>query len=168
MDNVFDILQERGFVEQATNMEEVRELLGKGPVTFYIGFDPTADSLHVGHFIQIMVMMHMQKAGHRPIALIGGGTTMVGDPSGRTDMRKMLTKEQIAANAEKFKKTFSRFLHFDDKDGAIMVNNADWLLDLNYIEFLRDYGRYFSVNRMLTAECFKIRLEKGLTFLEFN
>ncbi len=168
MDNVFDILQERGFVEQATNMEEVRELLGSGPVTFYIGFDPTADSLHVGHFIQIMVMMHMQKAGHRPIALIGGGTTMVGDPSGRTDMRKMLTKEEIAANAEKFKKTFSRFLRFDDNDGAIMVNNADWLLDLNYIEFLRDYGRFFSVNRMLTAECFKIRLEKGLTFLEFN
>ena len=168
MDNVFDILQERGFVEQATNMEEVRELLGSGPVTFYIGFDPTADSLHVGHFIQIMVMMHMQRAGHRPIALIGGGTTMVGDPSGRTDMRKMLTKEEIAANAEKFKKTFSRFLRFDDNDGAIMVNNADWLLDLNYIEFLRDYGRFFSVNRMLTAECFKIRLEKGLTFLEFN
>lgn len=168
MDNVFDILQERGFVEQATNMEEVRELLGSGPVTFYIGFDPTADSLHVGHFIQIMVMMHMQRAGHRPIALIGGGTTMVGDPSGRTDMRKMLTKEEIATNAEKFKKTFSRFLRFDDNDGAIMVNNADWLLDLNYIEFLRDYGRFFSVNRMLTAECFKIRLEKGLTFLEFN
>ena len=168
MENVCDILAERGFIEQSTNAEEVRELLGKGPVTFYIGFDPTADSLHVGHFIQIMVMMHMQRAGHRPIALIGGGTTMVGDPSGRTDMRKMLTREQIAANAEKFKTTFSRFLRFDDKDGAIMVNNADWLLDLNYIDFLRDYGRFFSVNRMLTAECFKIRLEIGLTFLEFN
>jgi len=168
MKNVYDVLEERGFIEQSTNAEEVRDLLGKGPVTFYIGFDPTADSLHVGHFIQVMVMMHMQQAGHRPIALIGGGTTMVGDPSGRTDMRKMLTQEEIAANGEKFKKTFSRFLRFDNKDGAIMVNNADWLLPLNYIEFLRDYGRFFSVNRMLTAECFKSRLEKGLSFLEFN
>lgn len=168
MENVFDILKERGFVEQSTNEDEVRELLGNGPVTFYIGFDPTADSLHVGHFIQIIVMMHMQKAGHRPIALIGGGTTMVGDPSGRTDMRKMLTQEEIAANGEKFKKHFSKFLRFDDKDGAIMVNNAEWLLPLNYIEFLRDYGRFFSVNRMLTAECFKSRMEKGLSFLEFN
>ncbi len=168
MDNVFDTLKERGFIEQSTNEEQVRELLGKGPVTFYIGFDPTADSLHVGHFIQIIVMMHMQRAGHRPIALLGGGTTMVGDPSGRTDMRRMLTKEQIAANAAKFKTQFSRFLRFDDKDGAIMVNNAEWLLPLNYIDFLRDYGSMFSVNRMLTAECFKTRLEKGLTFLEFN
>ncbi len=168
MTNVFDILQERGFVEQSTNMEEVRDLLASGPVTFYIGFDPTADSLHVGHFIQVMVMMHMQRAGHRPIALIGGGTTLVGDPSGRTDMRKMLSKEDIIANGEKFKKTFAKFLRFDDEDGARMVNNADWLLDLNYLEFIRDYGQYFSVNRMLTAECFKVRLEKGLTFLEFN
>ncbi len=168
MTNVFDILQERGFIEQSTNEEEVRELLGAGPVTFYIGFDPTADSLHVGHFIQIIVMMHMQKAGHRPIALIGGGTTMVGDPSGRTDMRKMLTQDEIAANGERFKKQFSKFLYFDDKDGAIMLNNAEWLLPLNYIEFIRDYGKYFSVNKMLTAECFKSRMEKGLSFLEFN
>lgn len=168
MKNVFDTLEERGFIEQSTNAQEVRELLGNSSVTFYIGFDPTADSLHVGHFIQVMVMMHMQQAGHRPIALIGGGTTMVGDPSGRTDMRKMITQEEIAANGEKFKKTFSRFLRFDEKDGAIMVNNADWLLPLNYIDFLRDYGRFFSVNRMLTAECFKSRLEKGLSFLEFN
>ncbi|NLF80628.1 MAG: tyrosine--tRNA ligase [Clostridia bacterium] len=168
MENVFDLLSERGFIEQSTNEEEVRELLGRGPVTFYIGFDPTADSLHVGHFIQVMVMMHMQRAGHRPIALIGGGTTMVGDPSGRTDLRQMLTQDEIARNGEKFKKTFSRFLRFDDRDGAIMVNNADWLLPLNYIDFLREVGRYFSVNRMLTAECYKSRLEQGLTFLEFN
>ena len=168
MENVYDILEERGFIEQSTNAEEVREMLGKGPVSFYIGFDATADSLHVGHFIQIIVMMHMQRAGHRPVALLGGGTTMVGDPSGRTDMRKMLTKEQIDANCEKFKKQLSRFLDFDREGGALMVNNADWLLPLNYVEFLRDYGRHFSVNRMLTAECFKQRLEKGLTFLEFN
>jgi tyrosyl-tRNA synthetase len=168
MENVFDLLTERGFIEQSTNEEAVRALLASGPVTFYIGFDPTADSLHVGHFIQVMVMMHMQRAGHRPIALIGGGTTMVGDPSGRTDLRKMLTQEEIAANGEKFKKTFSRFLRFDDQDGAIMVNNADWLLPLNYIEFLREVGRFFSVNRMLTAECYRSRLEQGLTFLEFN
>ncbi|MEG1537221.1 MAG: tyrosine--tRNA ligase [Clostridiales bacterium] len=168
MINVFDTLQERGFIEQSTNEQEVRELLGGKPITFYIGFDPTADSLHVGHFIQILVMMHMQRAGHRPIALIGGGTTMVGDPSGRTDMRKMLTQEEIAANGNRFKKQFSKFLRFDDQDGAMMMNNAEWLLPLNYIEFLRDYGRYFSVNRMLTAECFKSRLEKGLSFLEFN
>ncbi|MDO4733034.1 MAG: tyrosine--tRNA ligase [Bacillota bacterium] len=168
MQNVFDLLEERGFIEQSTNAEEVREMLGSGPVTFYIGFDPTADSLHVGHFLQVMVMMHMQRAGHRPIALIGGGTTMVGDPSGRTDMRSMMTQETIAANAEKFKKQLSRFIDFDCEGGAIMVNNADWLLPLNYIEFLRDYGKFFSVNRMLTAECFKSRMEKGLTFLEFN
>ncbi len=168
MTNVFDILKERGFVEQFTNEQEVRDLLGGEPITFYIGFDPTADSLHVGHFIQIIVMMHMQKAGHRPIALIGGGTTMVGDPSGRSDMRKMLTQEDIAANGERFKKQFSKFLRFDDQDGAMMLNNAEWLLPLNYIEFLRDYGRLFSVNKMLTAECFKSRMEKGLSFLEFN
>jgi len=168
MTNVFDILQERGFIEQSSNAEEVREQLGNGPVSFYIGFDATADSLHVGHFIQVMVMMHMQRAGHRPYALLGGGTTMVGDPSGRTDMRKMLTVEQINDNCEKFKKQLSRFLDFDSPDGAVMVNNADWLLKLNYVDFIRDYGRHFSVNRMLTAECFKQRLEKGLSFLEFN
>lgn len=167
MRNVYDVLAERGYVEQATHEDEIRELLGKEPVTFYIGFDPTADSLHVGHFIQVMVMMHMQQAGHRPIALIGGGTAMVGDPSGRTDMRQMLTMEQIRKNSESFKKQFSRFIDFGEGK-AIMVNNADWLLNLNYIDFLRDIGRHFSVNRMLAAECFKNRLEKGLSFLEFN
>lgn len=167
MINVYDILAERGYVEQATHEEEIRELLGKEAVTFYIGFDPTADSLHVGHFIQVMVMMHMQKAGHRPIALIGGGTAMVGDPSGKTDMRKMLTQEQIQVNSASFKKQFSRFINFGEGK-AMMVNNADWLLKLNYVEFLRDIGKHFSVNRMLTFECFKNRLEKGLSFLEFN
>lgn len=168
MPNVYDVLKERGYVEQSSNDEEVKNLLSGDPISFYIGFDPTADSLHVGHFLQIMVMMHMQKAGHRPIAIIGGGTAMVGDPSGRNDMRKMLTIENLQKNGEAFKKQLSRFLRFDDQDGALMVNNADWLLDLNYIDFLRDYGRLFSVNRMLTADCFKSRLEKGLTFLEFN
>ena len=165
--NVYDILQARGYIEQATHEEEIRRLLGSEPVTFYIGFDPTADSLHVGHFIQVMVMMHMQQAGHKPIAIIGGGTAMVGDPSGRTDMRKMLTLEQIEQNASLFKKQFSRFIDFS-KDKAQMINNSEWLLDLNYVEFLRDIGRHFSVNRMLTHDCFKNRLEKGLSFLEFN
>ncbi|MGI6226359.1 MAG: tyrosine--tRNA ligase [Peptococcales bacterium] len=167
MTNVYDVLLERGYIEQATHEEELKELLGKEKVTFYIGFDPTADSLHVGHFIQVMVMMHMQRHGHRPIALLGGGTGMVGDPSGRTDMRKMLTKERIAHNVEAFKKQFSRFIDFGP-DKAIMVDNADWLLELNYVDFLREVGRHFSVNRMLTADCYKSRLEEGLTFLEFN
>lgn len=165
--NVYQTLVERGFIQQVTHEEPLVEMLEKEKVTFYIGFDPTADSLHVGHFLQMIVMAHMQKAGHRPIALLGGGTAMVGDPSGRSDMRKMLTKEQIAHNASMFKKQFSRLIDFND-DKAIMVNNADWLLGLNYVEFLRDIGVYFSVNRMLTAECYKSRLEKGLTFLEFN
>lgn len=171
--NVYDVLQERGYIEQATHEEEIRDLLGKESVTFYIGFDPTADSLHVGHFIQVMVMMHMQRLGHKPIAIIGGGTAMVGDPSGKSDMRKMLTLEQIEENAASFKKQFSRFIEFEDENErggnkALMVNNADWLLNLKYIDFLREIGRHFSVNRMLTAECFKNRLEKGLSFLEFN
>ncbi|MDR5659599.1 tyrosine--tRNA ligase [Serpentinicella sp. ANB-PHB4] len=167
MTNVYDVLTERGFTEQVTHGEELRELLGKESVPFYIGFDATADSLTLGHFLQIMAMMHMQRAGHRPIVLLGGGTTMVGDPSGKADMRKMLTKEQINHNAQRFKEQFSRFISFDN-DEALIVNNADWLLDLNYIDFLREVGRHFSVNRMLAAECYKSRLEGGLTFLEFN
>ena len=165
--NVFDVLQERGFIEQVTHEEELRELFDKESVTFYIGFDPTADSLHVGHFVQMIVMAHMQRAGHRPIALLGGGTTMVGDPSGRSDMRQMLTQEEINANAEKFKVQFQKLIEFSDGK-AIMDNNANWLLNLNYVDFLREIGVHFSVNRMLTAECYKSRLEKGLTFIEFN
>ncbi len=167
MKNVYDTLMERGFIEQATHEEEIRDMLGRESVTFYIGFDPTADSLHVGHFLQMVTMAHMQRAGHRPIVLLGGGTTMVGDPSGKTDMRKMLSQEQIQHNAERFKVQFSRLIDFSDGK-AIMVNNADWLLNLNYINFLRDIGRHFSINRMLSAECYKERLETGLTFLEFN
>ena len=166
-DNVYDVLLERGLIAQTTHEQEIRELLGKEKVTFYIGFDPTADSLHVGHFLQMVVMRHMQNYGHRPIALVGGGTGHIGDPSGRTDMRQMMTKEIIDHNCECFKQQLSRVIDFSD-DKAIMVNNADWLLDLNYVEFLRDIGSCFSVNKMLTAECFKQRLEKGLSFLEFN
>ena len=165
--NVYDILMERGLIAQTTHADEIRELLGKEKVTFYIGFDPTADSLHVGHFLQMVVMKHMQDAGHRPIALVGGGTGHIGDPSGRTDMRSMMTTETINHNCEKFKKQLSNLIDFSDGK-AIMVNNADWLLNLNYVEFLRDIGSCFSVNKMLTAECFKQRLEKGLSFLEFN
>ncbi|OON94279.1 MAG: tyrosine--tRNA ligase [Candidatus Epulonipiscioides saccharophilum] len=165
--NVFDVLEERGFIQQTTHPEELRELLDKEKVTFYIGFDPTADSLHVGHFVTIMAMRHMQLAGHRPIALMGGGTGMVGDPSGKTDMRKMMTPETIQENVNCFKMQFARFIDFSD-DKAMIVNNADWLMKLNYIELLREVGVHFSVNRMLTFECFKQRLEKGLSFLEFN
>lgn len=165
--NVFDVLKERGFIRQATHEDEIRELLENESVTFYIGFDPTADSLHIGHFMQIITMMYMQKYGHRPIVLIGGGTTMVGDPSGRTDMRQMMTKETIMENGEKFKKIFGQFIDFEN-DRAILDNNANWLLDLNYVDFIRNIGRHFSVNRMLAAECFKQRLETGLSFLEFN
>lgn len=165
--NVFDTLKERGFIKQMTHEDEIRDLLGKESVTFYIGFDATADSLHVGHFLQLMAMAHLQRAGHRPIALLGGGTTMVGDPTGKTDMRKMLTVEEIAHNADCFKRQMERFLDFSD-DKAIMENNANWLMNLEYIPFLREVGRHFSVNRMLTAECFKSRMEKGLSFLEFN
>lgn len=165
--NVYDVLKERGLIAQTTHEEEIRELLGKEKVTFYIGFDPTADSLHVGHFLQMVVMKHMQDAGHRPIALVGGGTGHIGDPSGRTDMRQMMTTETINHNCERFKEQLSRIIDFSDGK-AIMVNNADWLLDLNYVDFIRDIGSCFSVNKMLTAECFKQRLEKGLSFLEFN
>lgn len=165
--SAFDILMERGFIEQCTHEKEIKELLDKEKVTFYIGFDPTADSLHVGHFVTVMAMSHMQRAGHRPIVLFGGGTAMVGDPTGKTDMRKMMTTEVIDHNVACFKKQMSRFISFDN-DAAIMVNNGDWLRNLNYIDFLREVGVHFSVNRMLTAECFKQRLEKGLSFLEFN
>ena len=165
--NVFDTLKERGFIAQCTNEKELRELFDKERVTFYIGFDPTADSLHAGHFIALMAMAHMQRAGHRPICLVGGGTGTVGDPTGRTDMRKMLTDEDIEHNCECFKKQIARFIDFSD-DKAIMVNNGDWLRKLNYIDFLRDVGACFTVNRMLAAEAYKQRWEKGLTFLEFN
>lgn len=167
MKSAYDILMERGFIQQTTHEEEIIDLLKNEKITFYIGFDPTADSLTAGHFLTIMAMAHMQRAGHRPIVLIGGGTTMVGDPTGKTDMRKMMTKETITQNAESFKKQLSKFIDFSD-DKAIMANNADWLLNLNYVEFLREIGVHFSVNRMLTADCYKTRFEKGLTFLEFN
>jgi tyrosyl-tRNA synthetase len=161
------VLAERGFIAQVTHEEPLRELLGKERVTFYVGFDPTADSLHVGHFLAIMAMAHMQHHGHRPIAVIGGGTAMVGDPTGKTDMRPMLSQEEINANGERFKKQLGCFLEFSP-DKAIMVNNADWLLNLKYVDLLREIGAHFSVNRMLTAECFKARMERGLSFLEFN
>ncbi|MHB1454017.1 MAG: tyrosine--tRNA ligase [Saccharofermentanales bacterium] len=167
MNNVFDTLAERGFIAQVTDEEAVKRLMAEEQVTFYIGFDPTADSLHVGHFVALMVMAHMQRAGHRPIALLGGGTAMVGDPSGKTDMRRMMTVETIEHNAGRFKAQMSKLVDFSE-GGAEMVNNKDWLMKLNYVEFLRDVGAHFSVNRMLAAECFKQRLEKGLSFLEFN
>lgn len=164
--NVFDTLQERGFIKQTTH-EGLKEMLGRESVKFYVGFDATADSLHVGHFVQLMAMAHMQRAGHVPIVLIGGGTTMIGDPSGKSDMRKMMTREVIAHNADRFREQIGKFLDFSD-DKALMVDNADWLLDLNYVDFLREIGTCFSVNSMLTARCYKERLEKGLTFFEFN
>ena len=168
MGNVMDTLRARGFIKQTVYEEELYEKLGKESVPFYIGFDPTADSLHVGHFMQLIAMKHMQDAGHKPIILIGGGTGMIGDPSGRTDMRSMMTKETIAYHVECFKKQMSRFISFEGENGAVIVNNADWLLGLNYIDFLRDIGVHFSVNKMLTAECFRSRMERGLSFLEFN
>ena len=164
---VFDELKERGLLAQLTDEEEIKELINNGKATFYIGFDPTADSLHVGHFMALCLMKRLQMAGNKPIALIGGGTAMIGDPSGRTDMRTMMTKETIQHNCDCFKKQMERFIDFSDGK-AIMVNNADWLLDLNYIDVLREVGAHFSVNRMLTAECYKQRMEKGLSFLEFN
>ncbi len=164
---IYEELQARGLIAQVTDEETVRNLVNEGKATFYIGFDPTADSLHVGHFMALCLMKRLQMAGNRPIALLGGGTGMIGDPSGKTDMRKMLTKEQIAHNIECFKKQMARFIDFSDGK-ALIVNNADWLLDLNYVELLREVGPHFSVNRMLTAECYKQRMERGLTFLEFN
>jgi tyrosyl-tRNA synthetase len=163
-----DTLRARGFVKQTVFEEELYEKLGKESVPFYIGFDPTADSLHVGHFMQLIAMHHMQQAGHKPVILIGGGTAMIGDPSGRTDMRSMMTKETIRHNVECFKKQMSKFVSFEGENAAVIVDNGDWLLDLNYIDFLREIGAHFSVNRMLTAECFKQRLDRGLSFLEFN
>ena len=164
---VYEELVERGLIAQVTDEEKIRDLVNNGKAVFYIGFDPTADSLHVGHFMALTLMKRLQEAGNKPIALIGGGTAMIGDPSGRTDMRQMMTKETIAHNCECFKKQMSRFIDFGEGK-AIMVNNADWLLDLNYIEVLREVGACFSVNRMLAAECYKQRMEKGLSFLEFN
>ena len=165
--NVWDELKERGYIAQCTNEEEVRKLFSEEKITFYIGFDPTADSLHVGHFLALMAMARLQCAGHRPICLVGGGTGTVGDPSGRTDMRRVMTDEEIEANCERFKAQMARFIDFSD-DKALMVNNGEWLRKLNHIEFLRDVGACFSVNRMLAAECYKNRMEQGLTFLEFN
>ena len=164
---IYEELQARGLIAQVTDEEEIRELINNGKATFYIGFDPTADSLHVGHFMALCLMKRLQEAGNRPIALIGGGTGHIGDPSGRTDMRSMMTPEQIQHNCDCFKKQMSRFIDFSEGK-ALMVNNADWLLDLNYIDLLREVGPHFSVNRMLTAECYKQRMEKGLSFLEFN
>ena len=164
---IYDELVARGLIAQVTDEDEIKELINNGKAVFYIGFDPTADSLHVGHFMALCLMKRLQMAGNKPVALIGGGTAMVGDPSGRTDMRQMITKETIEHNCECFKKQMSRFIDFSDGK-AVMVNNADWLLDLNYIEVLRDVGACFSVNRMLSAECYKQRMEKGLSFLEFN
>ncbi len=164
---VFEELQRRGLLAQLTDEEEIKELINEGKATFYIGFDPTADSLHVGHFMAMCLMKRLQMAGNKPIVLIGGGTAMIGDPSGKTDMRKMMTPETIQHNVECFKKQMSRFIDFAD-DKAIIVNNADWLMNLNYVELLRDVGAHFSVNRMLSHECYKQRMERGLTFLEFN
>ena len=164
---IYEELQARGLIAQVTDEKEIRELINNGGAKFYIGFDCTADSLHVGHFMALCLMKRLQMAGNKPVVLIGGGTTMVGDPSGRTDMRKMLTKEDIDHNAECFKRQMERFIEFGE-DKAIMVNNADWLLKLNYIELLRDVGACFSVNNMLRAECYKQRMERGLSFLEFN
>ena len=168
MKNVYDVLKERGFIKQTIYDEDLYKMLGEEKVKFYVGFDPTADSLHIGHYIPVMAMAWMQKYGHTPIALFGGGTGMIGDPSGRSDMRTMMTRETIEHNVECFKKQMSRFINFEGENAAIIANNADWLLKLNSVDFLRDIGAYFSVNKMLTAECYKQRMEKGLTFLEFN
>ncbi len=168
MTNVFDILEQRGYIEQMTHPKEIKELFGKESVPFYIGIDPTADSLHVGHFVSLMVASHMQKCGHKPIILVGGGTATIGDPSGKTDMRKMLSREQINKNVEGIRKQVEKFVDFEGDNGAIIVNNADWLLDLKFVDFMRKIGSLFSVNKMLAAECYKQRLETGLTFFEMS
>ena len=168
MENVIDILNKRNYIEQITHPEELKELLGKEKISFYIGIDPTADSLHVGHFVSLMVASHMQKAGHRPIILVGGGTATIGDPSGKTDMRKMLSREEIDHNVACIKKQVEKFVSFEGENAAIIVNNADWLLDLKFVDFVREIGSLFSVNKMLAAECYKQRLETGLTFFEMS
>ena len=168
MENVFNILEERGYIEQMTHPQEIKDLFGKESVPFYIGIDPTADSLHVGHFVSLMVASHMQKCGHKPIILVGGATAFIGDPSGKTDMRKMLSREEIDYNVECIKKQVERFVSFEGENGAIIVNNADWLLDLKFVDFVREIGSLFSVNKMLNAECYKQRLETGLTFFEMS
>ena len=168
MTNVLDILEERGYIEQMTHEQEMKELFAKECVPFYIGFDPTADSLHVGHFVSMMVASQMQKAGHKPIILVGGGTATIGDPSGKTDMRRMMSREEINHNVECFKVQLSKFLSFEGENAAIIVNNADWLLDLNFVDFMREIGSLFSVNKMLAAECYKQRMETGLTFFELG
>lgn len=168
MENVFNILEERGYIEQMTHPQEIKELFGKESVPFYIGIDPTADSLHVGHFVSLMVASHMQKCGHKPIILVGGGTATIGDPSGKTDMRKMLSREELDYNVECIKKQIEKFVSFEGNNVAIIVNNADWLLDLKFVDFVREIGSLFSVNKMLSAECYKQRLETGLTFFEMS
>lgn len=168
MENVFDILDKRGYIEQLTHPDEIKELFAKTSVPFYIGIDPTADSLHIGHFISLMVASHMQKCGHKPIILVGGGTAIIGDPSGKTDMRKMLSKEEINSNVEAIKKQIAKFLSFEGENAAIIVNNADWISNLNYVDFMREIGSLFSVNKMLAADCYKQRLDTGLTFFEMG
>ena len=168
MSDIMKTLEERGFIEQLTHEEEIKELLKKEKISFYIGIDPTADSLHIGHFIALMVASHLQKAGHRPIILVGGGTATIGDPSGKTDMRKMLTREDINHNVEEIKKQIAKFVTFEGENAAIIVNNADWLLDLKYVDFMREIGSQFTISRMLAQECYKNRLETGLTFFEMG
>lgn len=168
MEKIFNVLQERGYIEQLTHPEEIKELLNGEPISFYIGIDPTADSMHIGHFVALMVASHLQKAGHRPIILMGGGTAVIGDPSGRTDMRQMLTRQQLDANVESIKKQAERFVSFEGDNAAIIVNNADWLLDLNYLDFMREIGSKFTISKMIAQECYKTRLETGLTFFEMG
>lgn len=166
--NVFDVLEERGYIEQMTHPDEIKKLFGEKSVSFYIGIDPTADSLHVGHFVSLMVAGHMQRCGHKPIILVGGGTAVIGDPSGKTDMRKMLSRETIDNNVKGIRKQIEKFVSFEGENAAIIVNNADWLLDLKYVDFMREIGSLFSVNKMLSAECYKTRMENGLTFFELG